>query len=51
LLPGVLRDGLLRRGLAREAVLWPADLDRGALMVGNSLRGLRPARLVGGGRP
>ena len=46
-LPGVLREGLLRRGLAREAVLWPEDLARGEVLVGNSLRGLIPARLAG----
>lgn len=46
LLSGVLRGELLRRGAAREAVLWPRDLARGALYVGNSVRGLRPARLV-----
>ncbi len=46
LLPGVLREGLLRRGDAREAVLRVADLERGELFVGNALRGLRPARLA-----
>jgi 4-amino-4-deoxychorismate lyase len=46
LLPGVLRGDLLRRGAAREAVLRPRDLDRGALFVGNSLRGLIRARRV-----
>lgn len=46
LLPGVLREALLRSGAAREAVLRPEDLRRGALLVGNALRGLRPARLV-----
>jgi 4-amino-4-deoxychorismate lyase len=48
LLPGVLRAELLETGRAREAVLGPADLaDAKALFVGNSLRGLIPARLVG----
>jgi 4-amino-4-deoxychorismate lyase len=48
LLPGVLRDELLDTGRAREAVLGPADLaDAKALFVGNSLRGLIPARLAG----
>ena len=46
LLPGVLREILLRRGEARTAVLRPDDLPRGQLFVGNSLRGLCPARLV-----
>jgi len=45
LLPGVLRGCLIRQGRAREAVLGPRDLERGDVMVGNSLRGLRPARL------
>ena len=48
LLPGVLRGELLDAGRAREAVLSPADLmDAKALFVGNSLRGLIPARLAG----
>ncbi len=46
LLPGVLRESLLRSGRAREAVLRLEDLDRGTLMLGNSLRGLCPARLI-----
>ncbi|MBP7240743.1 aminotransferase class IV [Amaricoccus sp.] len=46
LLPGVLREALLAEG-AREAVLRPEDLARGELLVGNSLRGLAPARLAG----
>jgi len=45
LLPGVFRENLLVSGRAREAILRPADLDRGRLFVGNALRGLRPARL------
>jgi 4-amino-4-deoxychorismate lyase len=47
LLPGVLRGILLREGRAREAVLRPADLAAGEIFVGNSLRGLVPARLAG----
>lgn len=46
LLPGVLRQILLREGRAREAVLRPEDLRRGQLFLGNSLRGLCVARLV-----
>lgn len=46
LLPGVLRESLLRSGRAREAVLSVEDLGRGTLMLGNSLRGLCPARLI-----
>lgn len=45
LLPGVLRQSLLREGRAREAALRPDDL-RGVWYVGNSLRGLRPACLA-----
>jgi 4-amino-4-deoxychorismate lyase len=45
LLPGILRESLLRSGRAREAVLRLEDLGRGGLFVGNALRGLRPARL------
>jgi 4-amino-4-deoxychorismate lyase len=45
LLPGVLREEMLAEGLCREAVLRPEDLAEG-LMVGNSLRGLIPARLA-----
>ena len=49
LLPGVLRAELLETGKAREAVLEPDDLvDAPALFVGNSLRGLIPAKLGGG---
>lgn len=44
-LPGVLREEMLERGLAREEVLREADLGRATLAVGNSLRGLVPARL------
>ncbi len=45
LLPGVLRGELLARGEAREAVLYPEDLGRGRIFLGNSLRGLVPAAL------
>lgn len=46
LLPGVLRAALLDEGRAREAVLGPTDLmDAKRLFVGNSLRGLIPARM------
>lgn len=48
LLPGVLRGEMLARGACREAVLSPEDLRRGRVFVGNSLRGLIPARLVEG---
>ena len=44
LLPGVLRQDLLERGLAIEQDLRPADLQTG-FYVGNSLRGLVAARL------
>jgi len=42
-LPGVLRAELLASGLAREAVLWPADLADG-FFLGNALRGLIAVR-------
>lgn len=45
LLPGVLRQELLDHG-AREAVLTLGDLAAGDLLVGNSLRGIAPARLA-----
>ena len=47
LLPGVLRRVLLETGAARECMLTPDDLyqaDR--IYIGNSVRGLMPARLV-----
>lgn len=45
LLPGVLRQELLASGRATEADLGPIDLDNAdAVFVGNSLRGLIPAR-------
>ncbi len=46
LLPGTLRAALLRKGWAEEAVLTPDDLCGGCLFVGNSVRGLAPARLL-----
>ena len=47
LLPGVLRAELLDDGEATEEVLFPGDLARAeALFVGNSLRGLIPARIA-----
>lgn len=48
LLPGVLRGELLDEGRASEAVLSADDLTDGRrLFVGNSLRGLIPAKLGG----
>lgn len=44
LLPGILRRELLEQGRAAEAVLTVADLASG-FWLGNSLRGLMPARL------
>ena len=44
-LPGVLRAELLETGQAREARLAASDLPRARLHMGNSLRGLIPARL------
>lgn len=44
LLPGILRETLLREGRAVEADLRPADL-AGAFYIGNSARGLIEARL------
>jgi para-aminobenzoate synthetase / 4-amino-4-deoxychorismate lyase len=44
-LPGVLRASLLEQGRAREAVLYPADL-QGDFWLGNALRGLMPVRLT-----
>jgi len=46
LLPGVLRRELLDQGRAIEAVLTRADLGQG-FWLGNSLRGLMRARLIG----
>lgn len=47
LLPGTLRASLIAQGRAREAVLRPDDLP-GAFFLGNSVRGLVRARLLGG---
>ncbi len=44
-LPSVLRRELIEQGRAAEAVLRPDDLSDG-FMLGNSLRGLIPARLA-----
>ena len=46
LLPGVLRASLLAEGRAVEAELRIGDLERG-FWIGNALRGLLPARLLG----
>jgi 4-amino-4-deoxychorismate lyase len=46
LLAGVLREELLESGKAVEQVLLPQDLATGALLVGNSLRGLIRGRLA-----
>ncbi|MEZ0343416.1 MAG: aminodeoxychorismate synthase component I [Caldimicrobium sp.] len=40
LLPGILREELLKKGLAREYPLKIEDLKKGELYIGNSLRGL-----------
>ncbi|AJA10424.1 para-aminobenzoate synthase, component I [Sphingopyxis fribergensis] len=45
LLPGVLRAELIEKGRAVESHLRLADLERG-FFIGNSLRGLIPARLA-----
>ena len=45
LIPGILRSKLIDDGRAEEAALTPADLVDG-FFIGNSLRGLIPARLV-----
>jgi para-aminobenzoate synthetase/4-amino-4-deoxychorismate lyase len=45
-MPGILRGKLLDQGKAVEGDLTPADLDRG-FFIGNSLRGLIAARLIG----
>jgi 4-amino-4-deoxychorismate lyase len=46
LLPGVLRGELLDQGRAREVSISPGDLASNEVLVGNSLRGLIPARLA-----
>ncbi|PTD22126.1 aminodeoxychorismate synthase component I [Sphingomonas fennica] len=45
LLPGILREVLIAEGRAEEGDVAPADL-AGGFFIGNSLRGLIPARLV-----
>lgn len=47
LLQGVMREALLLEGRTVEQVLRPDDLRHRKLFVGNSLRGLIEARLVG----
>ncbi len=47
LLPGILRAELIREGKARAEILKPAALAYRRLFVGNALRGLVPAELVG----
>lgn len=48
-LPGVLRRSLIEAGELRSKHLAPADLQKAEqIFVGNSLRGLIPARLGGG---
>ena len=44
-LPGILRAELIAHGEAREAMLTPDDL-KGEVLLGNSLRGLMPAKPV-----
>jgi para-aminobenzoate synthetase / 4-amino-4-deoxychorismate lyase len=46
LLPGVLRRSLIESGQAIEGALTLADLEQG-FFIGNALRGLMPARLLG----
>lgn len=46
LLPGILRQELIETGRARETELRVTDLHDG-FFVGNALRGLLPARLIG----
>ncbi|HXG99563.1 MAG TPA: aminodeoxychorismate synthase component I [Sphingomicrobium sp.] len=45
LIPGILRAKLIDEGRAAESDLTPGDL-AGGFLIGNSLRGLIPARLV-----
>jgi 4-amino-4-deoxychorismate lyase len=45
-LPGVLREEMLAAGRAREEVVTAEELPRLRFALGNSLRGLAPARLV-----
>lgn len=47
LLPGVLRQALIDSGAAKEAKMTLSDLKRAeAIFVGNSLRGLMPAKII-----
>ena len=47
LLAGTFRESMLRTGKARERILMKTDLARAtAIYVGNSVRGLIPAKLV-----
>jgi len=47
LLPGILRESVIRSGEAKEAILCEGDLlSSSELLVGNSLRGLIKAELV-----
>lgn len=46
LLPGILRAELIADGKAKEGDISPADL-AGPFFIGNSVRGLLPARLIG----
>ena len=48
LLPGVLRQEMLEAGLCREEALDHSALKEAGLWLGNSLRGLIPARWGGG---
>ena len=49
-LPGILRQSLLDSVAASEALVTPDMLTNGSLWLGNSLHGLRPARLVASAR-
>jgi len=51
LLPGTLRARLLADGRAVEAVLAPADLATGRVLLGNSVRGLYEPDSIGDARP
>ncbi|MFA6205401.1 MAG: aminotransferase class IV [Methylocystis sp.] len=47
LLPGTLRAALIAQGRARESILRLEDISRSEFFLGNSVRGLVRARLVG----
>lgn len=47
ILPGILRADLIREGRAKSHVLKPADLQGRRFFLGNSLRGLIAAELIG----